>query len=130
VSPDSFRLQQVIWEQAVRACAAPGASPAAARLLLPAINDMIDITATRQTAFRLHPPSIVFLLLYGLSCVCAFMAGSGASAAGPNWFYAFALAITVTLTVYATLEIEYPDRGLIRLSHTDQSLIDLRNSMN
>jgi hypothetical protein len=58
------------------------------------------------------------------------MAGSGASAAGPNWFYAFALAITVTLTVYATLEIEYPDRGLIRLSHTDQSLIDLRNSMN
>jgi hypothetical protein len=130
ISPDSLRLQHLIWEQAVRASAAPGSSPYAAKLLLPAINDMIDITATRQNAFRLHPPAIVFLLLFGMSCVCAFMAGSGASSAGPNWYYAFALAVTVTLTIYATLEIEYPDRGLIRLSHTDQSLIDLRNSMN
>lgn len=129
VSPDSVRLQRLIWEQAVRASAAPGASPDAAKLLLPAINAMIDITATRQNAFHLHPPSIVFLLLFGLSFVCAFMAGSGASSAGPNWYYAFALAITVTLTIYATLEIEHPDRGLIRLTQTDQSLVDLRNSM-
>lgn len=130
VSPDSVRLQRLIWEQAVRASAAPGASPDAAKLLLPAINAMIDITATRQNAFHLHPPSIVFLLLFGLSFVCAFMAGSGVSSAGPNWYYAFALAITVTLTIYATLEIEHPDRGLIRLTQTDQSLVDLRNSMN
>jgi hypothetical protein len=129
ISPNSIRLQRLIWEQAVRASAAPGASPDAAKLLLPAINAMIDITSTRQTAFHLHPPSIVFLLLFGLSFVCAFMAGSGTSSTGPNWYYAFALAITVTLTIYATLEIENPDRGLIRLTQTDQSLVDLRNSM-
>ena len=51
VSPDSVRLQRLIWEQAVRASAAPGASPDAAKLLLPAINAMIDITATRQMRF-------------------------------------------------------------------------------
>ena len=129
VSPDSIRLQHVIWEQAVRSCAAPGASPDAAKLLLPAINDMINITARRQNTFRLHPPSIVFLLLYGLSLVCAFMAGSGVSSAGPNWYYAFTLAITVSLTIYVTLEIETPDRGLIRLTQTDQSLVNLRNSI-
>jgi hypothetical protein len=130
IPTDTLQLQQQIWKQAVVACAAPGASPDATKLLLPAINAMIDITATRQNAFHLHPPAIVFLLLYGLSCVCAFMAGSSASATGPNWYYAFALAITVTLTIYATLDIEHPDRGLIRLTDTDRSLTDLRNSMN
>ena len=130
IPPDTLRLQQQIWKQAVLASAAPGASPDAAKLLLPAINAMVDITATRQNAFHLHPPSIVFLLLFGLSCVCAFMAGSSVSSAGPNWYYALALAITVTLTIYATLEIEHPDRGLIRLVDSDQALSDLRSTMN
>jgi len=42
----------------------------------------------------------------------------------------FSLALAVTLTIYATLEIEYPRQGLIRLTDTDRTLIELRNSMN
>jgi hypothetical protein len=129
VSEQSARLQHEIWQQAVRASAAPGASPDAAKLLLPAINSMIDITATRQNSFNMHPPAIVFLLLFAFSCGCAFMAGYGMSGISRNWFYAVALALTVTLTIYATLEIEYPRRGLIRLTNTDQTLLNLRNSM-
>jgi hypothetical protein len=34
------------------------------------------------------------------------------------------------LTIYATLEIEYPRQGLIRLTDTDKTFIELRNSMN
>ncbi|MCU1247428.1 MAG: hypothetical protein JWQ49_457, partial [Edaphobacter sp.] len=34
------------------------------------------------------------------------------------------------LTIYATLEIKYPRRRLIRLKDTDKTIIDLRNSMN
>jgi hypothetical protein len=40
------------------------------------------------------------------------------------------LALAVTLTIYATLEIEYPRLGLIRLIDTDKTLIELRNTMN
>jgi hypothetical protein len=46
-----------------------------------------------------------------------------------TWFYMIALSIAVTATIYATLEIEYPRRGLIRFADIDQSLVDLRNSM-
>jgi hypothetical protein len=130
ISPQSIRLQHEIWQQAVCASAAPGASQDAAKLLLPAINNMIDITATRQNAFNMHPPVIVYLLLFALSCGCAFMAGYGMSGVSQNWFYAITLALTVTLTIYATLEVEYPRRGLIRLTNTDQTLINLRNFMN
>jgi hypothetical protein len=42
----------------------------------------------------------------------------------------FSLALAVMFTIYATLEIEYPRRGLIRLTDADKTFIELRNSMN
>jgi hypothetical protein len=130
VSPVTQRLQREIWRKSVAATASPGANVDATKLLLPALNAMIDITATRQNSFNMHPPAIVFLLLFGFSCGAAFLAGYTITASGRSWFYMIALAVAVSATVYATLEIEYPTRGLIRLADTDQTLIDLRNSMN
>jgi hypothetical protein len=46
-----------------------------------------------------------------------------------SWLYTIAFAFAVTLTVYATLEIEYPSQGLIRLTHTDNTLLQVRESM-
>src|SRR6185437_6823528 len=97
---------------------------------LPALNDMIDITSTRQNAFNMHPPEVVFLLLFAFSLGCAFLAGYGMTATPRNWLYILALAAAVTLTIYATLEIEFPRQGLLRLTSTDSTLINLRNSMN
>ncbi len=90
---------------------------------------MFDITATRLNAFNMHPPSVIFLLLFILSGGSAFLAGFGMSAPTRSWFYTIAFALAVTLTVYATMEIEYPTQGLIRLTNTDQILINLRDSM-
>jgi hypothetical protein len=38
----------------------------AGKLLLPALNEMIDITTTREMAANLHPPAINFILLFAL----------------------------------------------------------------
>jgi hypothetical protein len=130
VSPVTEHLQHEIWQQSVAAASAPGASVDAAKLLLPSLNAMIDITATRQNAFNMHPPTVVFLLLFAFSGGSAFLAGYSMTAHGRSWFYMVALSIAVTITIYATLEIEYPRQGLIRLTDTDRTLIDLRNSMN
>jgi hypothetical protein len=130
VSPASEHMQREIWKQSVAAAPASGASVDAAKLLLPALNTMIDITHTRKNTFNLHPPEVVFLLLFVFSGGAAFLGGYSMAVRGRSWFHMFALAIAVTLTIYATLEIEYPRRGLIRLADTDKTLIDLRNSMN
>jgi hypothetical protein len=129
ITSQSLDLQQKIWQRAVQGCADPGANPDATKLLLPAINDMIDVTFTRRSAFDMHPPATVYLLLFIFSCGCAFIAGYGMSM-DRSWYYAFILAITVTLTIYATLDIEYPQIGLIRLNQSDKGLTELRNSMN
>jgi hypothetical protein len=129
ISETTKQLQQEIWKKSVAAAAAPGANPDATKLLLPALNDMIDITSTRQNAFNMHPPTVIFLLLFVLSGGCAFVAGYGMTATARSWFYSIALAVTVTLTVYATLEIEYPRQGLIRLTQTDDTFLQLRDSI-
>jgi hypothetical protein len=130
VSPATEHLQREIWRQSVAAASAPGASADAAKLLLPSLNAMIDITSTRQNSFNMHPPTVVFLLLFAFSGGSAFLAGYSMTAHGRSWFYMAALAIAVTVTIYATFEIEYPRLGLIRLTDVDKSLINLRNSMN
>jgi hypothetical protein len=129
VSDATKQLQQQIWTMSVTAAAAPGANPDATKLLLPAINDMIDITSTRQNAFNMHPPGVIFLLLFILSGGCAFVAGYGMTETARSWFYSIVLALTVTLTVYATLEIEFPRQGVIRLTQSDQTFLQLRDSM-
>ncbi len=129
VSPESTRLQNEIWARSQEATAAPDAHPAASNLLIPAINDMIDITATRQNAFNMHPPAIVYILLFALSCGCALLAGFSMPHGQRNWLHMIAFAAIVSITIYATLDIEYPRRGLIRLSDHDQMLINLRDSM-
>jgi hypothetical protein len=59
-------LQRGIWEKAVAAGQAAGAAPDAVKLLLPALNDMIEITTTRTLAAQLHPPLAIYLMLLGL----------------------------------------------------------------
>ena len=129
ITPETLRLQGTIWQRATTAASSPGAAPDAAKLLLPAIGDMIDITSTRQNAFNMHPPPVVYWLLFAFSGGAALMAGYSMKPGGRDWVYSVALALAVTLTVYTILDVEYPRRGLIRLDDHDRMLISLRESM-
>ncbi|HEY1965996.1 MAG TPA: hypothetical protein VGG59_13740 [Acidobacteriaceae bacterium] len=129
ISPETARQQRAIWQRATAAASSPGANPDAAKLLLPAINDMIDITSTRQNAFYMHPPAVVYWLLFVFSGGCALMAGYSIKPGPRDWVHSIALALAVTLTVYTILDMDFPRRGFIRLSDREQSLISLRDSM-
>jgi len=123
-------LQGEIWTKSLTASLRPGAPTQAAMLLLPALNEMIDITTTRVMAAQNHPPVVVFLLLCGLSLVGALLVGYGtATNQDRNWFHTVVFAAFLALTVYVILDIEFPRLGLIRVDAADQVLRDLRKSM-
>ena len=123
------RLLRQIWSRSIAAASSPGANPDALRLLVPALNAMIDITATRKNAFNMHPPTVIFLLLFVFGAACAYMAGYSMEPGRHHWLYTVSLALTVTLTVYTTLEVEYPRRGLIHLTTQNEVFTDLINTM-
>jgi len=124
------KLQKKIWSQAVAASQAPGGSPAAPMLLLPALNQMIDITTTRTMALQLHPPFVIFGMLFLVALASALLAGY-AMAGGKDrkWLHVIAFALVIALTVYVILDIEFPRLGLIRVDAFDQALTDLLKSM-
>jgi hypothetical protein len=125
----STKLQGEIWAMAVAACHdAP--KPQAGMLLLPALNQMIDITTTRLMATRTHPPGIVFVLLVALALAGALLAGFAmAEGKGRSWVHILAFATVLATTVWITIDLEYPRLGLIRVDAADAVLADLRRSM-
>ena len=123
-------LQGELWTKSLTASLRPGAPTQAAMLLLPALNEMIDITTTRVMANQNHPPVVVFLLLCGLSLVGALLVGYGTSTdKDRNWFHTVVFAAFLSLTVYVIVDVEFPRLGLIRVDAADQVLRDLRKSM-
>ena len=68
-------------------------------------------------------------LLFALSCACSLLAGYGMTGHNRSMLHLIGFAFIVAITIYATLEVEYPRRGLIRLVSRNQVLLDVRDSM-
>jgi hypothetical protein len=122
-------LQTEIWAQAIAACRDSGSQPAT-MLVLPALNEMFDVAATRTTAAQMHPPLIIYLLLGLLVLAGSLLAGYGMGVGRiRNWVHALAFVLVMAVAVYVILDYEFPRVGLIRIQGFDQVLMDLRQSM-
>jgi len=123
----STRLQQEIWTAAVAACRDV---PSATVVVLPALNAMFDIAATRLAATQMHPPVIVFVVLALISLVCAFLVGydMGATVVASRALV-IVLAFVLSFTFYVILDFEYPRLGLIRIDNFDNLIMQVRASM-
>jgi hypothetical protein len=127
---NSKKLQEEIWTEAVAATRLPTSDRAAAWLLLPALNSMIDITTSRTMALQMHPPRIIYALLFALGLVCSLLAGYRmATGQRRSWLHILGFTVITVIVVYVVLDIEYPRAGLIRIEAADQLLVELRQSM-
>jgi len=121
----SSAIQEQIWLAAVDATRGETSSDAR-KLLLPALNDMIDVTSTRLTAIQSHPPIIIFLLLGALSLASASIVGFGMTKSRSlSYFHVVGFALMAALALMVILDIEYPRYGLVTLDKPHQLLNDL-----
>ena len=123
-------LQHEIWQRAVAVTTRPGMPNPPAMLLLPALNEMIDISTSRVMATRNHPPLVVFLMLGALALVGALLVGYGTSVNRQRtWLHTLVFAIFLSITTYVIIDLEFPRLGLVRVDSADQVLMELRASM-
>ncbi len=119
-------LQQEIWDLAIRA-SEEAPSTTTGMLLLPALNDMINIRTARQSATLMHPPVQVSLLLLLVMVVCSILAGSRIKTSDRTpALHRIAFVVVLAITYYAIMDLEYPRIGFVRVDDFDQFLIDLR----
>jgi len=125
----TVQLQKEIWNVATDSLQ-EGGQPVVVGVL-PVLNEMFDIVTTRRMATKMHPPSVVFIMLGFLAYASAFMAGHGMSGAkARSWVHIIGFAGILAITVFVIMDMEYPRTGVIRVDSFDQVLVDLRHGMN
>jgi hypothetical protein len=117
-----------IWSRAVAACQ-QSPSPIVAQVI-PALNEMFDLAATRTAAAQIHPPEIIFIMLGVLALMSSLLAGYAmAGGKARSWIHTTGFAFIMAVTVYVILDLEFPRLGFIRIQAIDRMLVELRQSM-
>jgi hypothetical protein len=122
-------LQGEIWKRATAACREV-ASPLTAQVI-PALNEMFDVAATRNAAAQIHPPAIIFIMLGALALMSSLLAGYAmAGGRSRSWIHLIGFALILATTVYVILDLEFPRLGMVRIDSFDRILVELRAAMN
>jgi len=100
-------------------------------VVIPALNQMIDVTASRAIAALTHTPTLIMAMLSMLGLVCSLLAGYviAGSQTRQVGLHLLAFALMMTATIYVIFDLDYPRFGLIRLDSADQGLFDLLAGM-
>jgi hypothetical protein len=124
------QMQQVIWSRAIISSRADSTNNAPRLLLLPALNEMIDITTARTVALHTHLPTLIFALLICVSLLSGLLAGySMSKRKARSWLHILLFAGAVAITLYTVIDLDFPRVGLIRLRAADNALVQLRDSI-
>jgi len=125
----SETLQAEIWQRAVAACSERN-DTATTLLVQTALGTMFDLTTTRMAAGLMHPPKLLFVLLFVLALASALVAGHGmASSTTAPWLHMVTFTVVVAASIFMVLDLEYPRAGVIRINYIDDLLINVRANM-
>lgn len=96
--------------------------------IVPATNDVIDLSGTRAWAARNHISSSVLLLLATCVIVSSLLIGHSSGQTGERHVGLWAsLNILLVLLMFVVLDFDRPRRGMIQLDHTP--LFELKESL-
>ena len=103
----------------------------ASRQMIPALNEMFDITTTRTAAENAKIPDSIIWLLFILTFIASFFSGYSSSfKGGTDWFANFGFGVMISLTFLFILDLDRPYRGFVTLDESNKSIIELRNYFN
>jgi len=121
----SEELHDRIWQAAMTGVKE---SPQFNEVVLPPVNEVIDLHAARLAALDRHLPSLVLVTLLIAAAVGVASLGYGCGLSGKrNLTLTTALSLLVSLALWVTIDLDYPRLGLVRVDQ--QALVDLRESL-
>lgn len=125
-------LSQVIssklWKRATSLSKDPE-NLAATQQMIPALNDMIDVTTLRLAGEKAKVPQSILVMLFFLATIIAFYGGYSEGRNGKmDWVVQIGFCVLVSLVVLFTLDLDRPRRGFVNLDVPNETIIDLRKN--
>jgi hypothetical protein len=93
-------------------------------VLIPALNDMIDITTTRLAAGEANIPDSILYFLFTLCFCSAFLLGYDQKNRF-DWTVLTGFAIMLSVTVFTIIDLDRPRSGLINMDKPNQKIENL-----
>jgi len=121
----SVKIQQQLWSRAMRLSRDSGYYVASMQMI-PALNNVIDISSKRYYVDSVHLPEPIIYLLVLLACACAFYVGYTVARKENDWLLVIGFCLLTSMVVFVIFDIDRPRRGLIKLDKINQSIMDLR----
>jgi hypothetical protein len=122
----SDALQQAIWTHEL---AALQESPPLMVLVVPALNQMFDITAARTATLFTHPPRIIYFMLALVLLTCTLLMGFQVATSPISLVHILCFIGLAALTIFVTLNLEFPRISFLPIDLFDRLLIDLRHEL-
>jgi hypothetical protein len=117
----------LLWQRATR-LSRTNEDRLASNQMIPALNDMFDITTSRDAAMNATVPDSIVILLFILSITCSFFAGVSAPTDKKlNWLTIGGFGILTIMVIFVILDLDRPNRGLIRVEKNIEYIIALRS---
>jgi len=121
-------LHDRLWLQAV-AVGKKAPQPFPTGLFVQSLNEVIDIHSKRLKAVTDHVPTSILLLLFTAAIFGMGAVGYGCGLGNSRHVISrLAMAVLITGVMLAIIDIDQPQRGLIKVSQ--QSMMSLRDSIN
>lgn len=121
-------ISSKLWRRASSLSKDP-ANLAATQQMIPALNDMIDVTTSRLSGEKAKVPQSILIMLFFLAMISAFYGGYSEGRKGKiDWVIQIGFCLLVSLVILFTLDLDRPRRGYVNLDVPNQAIIDLRKN--
>ncbi|HZX73448.1 MAG TPA: hypothetical protein VFE57_03445 [Cyclobacteriaceae bacterium] len=95
--------------------------------MIPALNDMIDITTTRRATSESTVPDAIMYFLFALCFCSAFLLGYDNKNRRVDWIVLIGFATMLSVTVYMIIDLDRPRSGLINMDKPHEKIVELRD---
>jgi surface polysaccharide O-acyltransferase-like enzyme len=95
--------------------------------MIPALNDMIDVVTSRDSARLARVPDPIFWLLIILTLLGSLIIGYSKKEKKNDWIVLSIYSLMTVITIYTIIDLDRPRQGIIKTDTAHQKIIELRN---
>ena len=123
---NSSLISQRIWNN-VAALSQKPENILRSQQMIPALNNMIDITTTRDDKRVAYVPNSILNLLFILCLTTAFIIGYGRKEKKIDSILLFGFTLMICITVYLILDLDHARSGIITMDKAHLKILELNN---
>jgi energy-coupling factor transporter transmembrane protein EcfT len=123
-SENSDKFSKILWDQ-VTDFAKKDLNLVKTSEIVPALNEMIDLTLSRKAAGEANIPSSIQSFLIILCISSTFLLGYERKAHF-DWILVVCFSLLLSLTVFSIIDLDRPRSGLVTLDEANLKIIELK----